>query len=101
MDVETPMLCCVASKGRLRGVKGHLGDAAGLDPATSRLRDGALTDAPPKWPSIPLKLSPCQMVGAASGSRGGAHGGGGAPRETGADDAGAAAVAAAADRWLD
>ena len=29
------MLCCVASKGRLRGVKGHLSEASGLDPATS------------------------------------------------------------------
>ena len=74
MDVETPVLCCVASKGRFRGVNDHLSEASGLDPATSRLRDGALTDAPLKWPKDFRKLGLCQMVGAGSGRRAGVHG---------------------------
>ena len=83
------MLCGSASKGRVRG-------ALGVEPPTSRLRDGVTTTAPRERPSMPWKLGLCQAVGATSGSWGGEHGGGGILRSTGAVGAGAAAADAAA-----
>ena len=58
----------VDSKGSFS--KGHLSDASVLELATSRLRDGPITDAPLKWPRICLKIGSCQMVGSISGNPG-------------------------------